>query len=98
MKNGSNKQIIRRFRGGEIIFKEKTDGNEMYIIQSGKVQIHRYAGEKKVILAVLGENEFFGEMALLTGRKRTASDRTQTVIYSKTAAGQMEVRYMRHYM
>ena len=35
---------------------------------------------------------------LIPGRKRTASDRTQTVIYSKTAAGQMEVRYMRHYM
>ncbi len=40
-----------------------------------------------------------GTIPLLTpGRKRTASDRTQTVIYSKTAAGQMEVRYMRHYM
>ena len=40
-----------------------------------------------------------GTIPLLTpGRKRTASDRTQTVVYSKTAAGQMEVRYMRHYM
>jgi len=35
---------------------------------------------------------------LIPGRKRTASDRTQTVIYSKTAAAQMEVRYMRRYM
>ena len=40
-----------------------------------------------------------GTISVLTpGRKRTASDRTQTVIYSKTAAAQMEVRYRRRYL
>ena len=45
----------------------------MYIIKSGRVLISRYAGEKKVILDTLSENEFFGEMALLSGRKRSAT-------------------------
>ncbi|MBN1292541.1 MAG: hypothetical protein JXB48_11940 [Candidatus Latescibacteria bacterium] len=36
--------------------------------------------------------------ALTPGRRRTASDRTQTMVYSKTAAGQMEVRYRRRYL
>jgi len=40
-----------------------------------------------------------GAIPLLTpGRRRTASDRTQTVIYSKTASVQMEVRYRRRYL
>ena len=44
-------------------------------------------------------NSVTGTIPLLTpGRKRTSSDRTQTVVYSKTATGQMEVRYRRRYM
>ena len=40
-----------------------------------------------------------GTIPVLTpGRKRTASDRTQTVVYSKTAAAQMEIRYRRKYL
>jgi len=35
---------------------------------------------------------------LVPGRKRTASDRTQTVIYSTTAAAKFEVRYRRRYL
>ena len=35
---------------------------------------------------------------LTPGRRRTATDRTQTVIYTKTAAAQMEVRYRRRYL
>jgi len=40
-----------------------------------------------------------GAIPVLTpGRKRTASDRTQTMVYTKTAAARMEVRYRRRYM
>ncbi len=40
-----------------------------------------------------------GTISVLTpGRKRTASDRTQTVIYSRTAAAEMEIRYRRRYL
>lgn len=40
-----------------------------------------------------------GTTPLLTpGRRRTASDRTQTVIYAKTASEQMEIRYRRRYL
>ena len=40
-----------------------------------------------------------GTIPVLTpGRRRTASDRTQTMIYSKTAAENMEVRYRRRYL
>lgn len=36
--------------------------------------------------------------ALTPGRRRTATDRTQTVIYMKSAADSMEVRYRRRYL
>ncbi|MFC1538730.1 hypothetical protein ACFL6H_04840 [Candidatus Latescibacterota bacterium] len=36
--------------------------------------------------------------ALIPGRRRTASDRTQTVIYSKNSSEEMEVRYVRRYL
>ncbi len=36
--------------------------------------------------------------ALVPGRRRTASDRTQTVIYAKTACAEMEARYVRRYL
>ena len=40
-----------------------------------------------------------GEIPVLTpGRRRTATDRTQTVIFSRTAAAGMEVRYRRRYL
>ncbi|MFC1562800.1 cyclic nucleotide-binding domain-containing protein, partial [candidate division KSB1 bacterium] len=48
-------------------------GDEMYIIKSGQIQIFKYAEGKKIELDVLDANEFFGEMALLSGRQRTAS-------------------------
>jgi hypothetical protein len=40
-----------------------------------------------------------GEIPVLTpGRRRTATDRTQTMIYSRNAAAGMEVRYRRRYL
>jgi len=40
-----------------------------------------------------------GTIPVLTpGRKRTATDRTQTVLYTKNAAAQMEIRYRRRYL
>ena len=35
------------FEDGEIIFKEKTHGDKMYIILTGTVRISKYLGNKK---------------------------------------------------
>jgi hypothetical protein len=44
-------------------------------------------------------NSLTGEIsALIPGRRRTATDHTQTMIYSKTAAAYMEVRYRRRFL
>jgi CRP/FNR family transcriptional regulator, cyclic AMP receptor protein len=57
------------FDKGVNIFKKDDQGNCMYFIHSGQVSIHD--GEHQ--LAVLSENEIFGELSLLDSESRSAS-------------------------
>jgi CRP-like cAMP-binding protein len=54
---------------GTDIVKEGEVGNCMYIIFRGEVKIHK--GQK--LIAVLGENNFFGELSLLDAETRSAT-------------------------
>ena len=64
---------------GDIIFKEQDEGgNEMYFIDSGRVKIVKKVGDTEATLAILDEGDFFGEMTLITGNKRSASAIAQT--------------------
>lgn len=58
---------------GKEIFKENEVGNVMYIIREGNVRISKLIDGKQHILAVLGKGDFFGEMAIVTRVKRTAT-------------------------
>src|SRR5690242_8646318 len=62
---------------GESIFKEGETGTEMFIIESGTVEIVR-ADRGKEPLAVLEAGDFFGEMAVLEDQPRFASAQAQT--------------------
>jgi CRP-like cAMP-binding protein len=59
---------------GVTLFKKGDTGNCMYFIYSGQVSIHE--GEHQ--LAVLAENEIFGELSLLDSESRSASATTLT--------------------
>ncbi len=73
----TNKKIV--FKEGEVIFKEEEDGGmEMYVIDSGRVNIVKRVGDTDVTLTTLDEGDFFGEMSLITGSKRSASAVAQT--------------------
>ena len=63
----------RKVAKDTVIFQEGTVGNEMYLITSGEVEISIKRNDSKLVLAELGESSFFGEMALITDRPRTAS-------------------------
>ena len=63
---------------GDIIFSEGEIGTEMFIIQSGTVELFKsIAGETRV-LATLEKGDFFGEMSVLEDLPRTASARAKT--------------------
>jgi CRP/FNR family transcriptional regulator, cyclic AMP receptor protein len=63
----------RTIKPGEIVFKEGDSGNEMFIIQNGKVRISKVIGNREHVLAVLVKGDFFGEMAIVNNVKRTAT-------------------------
>jgi CRP-like cAMP-binding protein len=62
-----------RFRQGEVIIREGDPGYEMYFIESGRVRVMRGSGPNAILLADLGAGDLFGEMALLTGKPRSAT-------------------------
>jgi CRP/FNR family cyclic AMP-dependent transcriptional regulator len=63
---------------GTVIFREGDEGNEMFIIQEGKVKISKSIGNKDHVLAILGKGDFFGEMAIVNRIRRTATAQTVT--------------------
>lgn len=63
----------RSFPAGEVLFREGDPGVEMFVIQSGRVRISKVFPSGERTLAVIGPGEFFGEMAILNGKPRTAT-------------------------
>jgi len=62
----------KEFKKGDVLFKEGDVGKEMYVIQSGKVNITKTVRDTEKILATLGAGEFLGEMAILNQKPRSA--------------------------
>jgi CRP/FNR family transcriptional regulator len=62
----------RTYKDNTMIFSEYEPGNELFIIQSGRVKITKIVHEE-VLLAVLKGGDIFGEMALLDNKPRSAS-------------------------
>jgi rhodanese-related sulfurtransferase len=59
------------------IFRQGDQGDSFYIIDSGRVRVFRKGSEGlETELALLGQGDSFGEMALLTGETRAASVET----------------------
>jgi CRP/FNR family cyclic AMP-dependent transcriptional regulator len=64
---------LMTFKKDDVIIFESQEGNSVYVILEGMVKICRTNEEyKEVILAILGEKEFFGEMSVLDGATRSA--------------------------
>lgn len=76
----SDKKIIldqcqrRQVRKRQVIVHQGDSGRDMYIIVSGRLRVSALSDEgKEISFVVLGENEYFGELSLLDGRKRSAT-------------------------
>lgn len=63
---------LQTVRSGEAIFAEGDPGDRLYVLVEGSVRIDRNAPEGKIEIAVLGPGDYFGELALLDGRPRSA--------------------------
>ncbi|MEE8470329.1 MAG: Crp/Fnr family transcriptional regulator, partial [Dehalococcoidia bacterium] len=70
----AGKLTSRGYRRGETIFHKDDPGSALYIIKAGQIKISAASPEgEEVILAILTEGDFFGELSLLDGKPRSAS-------------------------
>ncbi len=62
-----------RFREGSMIFREGEKGDKLYIVLDGRVRISKFIpGVGEEALTVLDRGDFFGEMALIDDKPRSA--------------------------
>lgn len=66
---------VKIVESGEMLFMEGDDGDEMYIIKRGQIQILKREGVRIVQLATLGPGSVIGELSLLDQQTRSASAR-----------------------
>jgi len=95
--NDALERFARDFAAGSVLFEEGQPGEYMYVVQTGEVEIRRQVGETERVLAILPPGEFFGEMAILNGRPRSATAVCKTaarllVIEGKTFEAMMRAR------
>ncbi|MGA1792285.1 MAG: Crp/Fnr family transcriptional regulator [bacterium] len=65
---------LKLYNPGEIIMREGEPGGTLYAIRKGDVKITRKVqGQEDMVLTILRENDFFGELSLLDGRARSAT-------------------------
>ena len=60
--------------GGEVVCRQGDEGDALFLVYSGRLAVVREAeGERGQMLGEVGRGESFGEVAVLTGRRRTAT-------------------------
>ena len=70
----AERMVLRAFTKGQMILLEDDLGQTFFVIAGGSVKITRLSDDgREVILDMLGESDFFGEMSLLDGAGRSAN-------------------------
>ena len=70
----ASNMVPRVYEKGQMILLEESMGETFFIITQGAVKVTRLSADgREVILAMLGESDFFGEMSLLDGEGRSAN-------------------------
>jgi CRP-like cAMP-binding protein len=63
------------FKPGEVIFEQDEAADCAYFVESGEVEVYRFADGRSIVLGKVGKGRLLGEIALIDGGARTASAR-----------------------
>lgn len=72
------KKYLKKYPPSTVLIQENELSRKMYIIVSGNARVYKTYLNKKIVLAVLKENDFFGELSFLDSAPRSASVETLT--------------------
>jgi ActR/RegA family two-component response regulator/3-polyprenyl-4-hydroxybenzoate decarboxylase len=64
---------LTELQAGEILFKQGDRGTEVYVVKSGRLRIIREEGDRRTVLATVGESGMVGEMAFIGNPRRSAT-------------------------
>ena len=66
--------VRKSFKKESVILFEHETGSALFVIVEGKIKISRVSDDgREVILTILNDSDFFGEMAILDGLSRSAN-------------------------
>jgi CRP/FNR family cyclic AMP-dependent transcriptional regulator len=65
--------IVEKFKPGDVILQEGEFGDKVCLLINGRVKVLKLADTKGKILFEMSDGDFFGEMALIDLRPRSAS-------------------------
>jgi signal transduction histidine kinase len=66
---------------GQVLFREGDWADRAFVVTSGEVEVVKNTDRREVVLAVRGEDEVIGEMALLEHAPRSATVRARTATH-----------------
>src|SRR5262245_33373634 len=69
---------VVEFGPGDVVFRQGDEGDRLFIVKEGVLEILAQPADasEPLPIAYLGKGEVLGELALLTGSKRSATART----------------------
>ena len=96
-----------RLSEGTTVFRQGDPGGSMYVIRAGKARVLKESRGRQRMVTTLGPGDFFGEMAVVTGRPRSATveivedaellkvpaDKLQEMV---VGTGEVAIRLIRH--
>ena len=89
-------RFARSYAPGDVICREGDRGDEMYIIQRGKVRVDKRFGGRTHVVSVLEKGDFFGEMAIVSSIQRTATvtavEPVELLVFDRTGLQDMIAR------
>lgn len=70
--------IRKKFKSGEVIFREMDDSDALYVVEQGQVVVSKnVSGDVDIVLTRFYPGDFFGEMGLFDSAPRSATAHTE---------------------
>ena len=67
----------RTYQDGEIVVRQGEEGDCLFVVQEGRLEVVREEGGREVHIRMVGPDELFGEMAVFERQRRSATVRAR---------------------